>query len=91
MMLQYKIGKIMRARGDCQGSPRAARFPRGRARRGGASGVSILGWAFDVFATPARQRERDGRCARCKKGYVPSGLRVALELRNFETPREQAS
>jgi hypothetical protein len=76
MMLQYKIGKIMRARGDCQGSPRAARFSPGLARRGGASGVSILGWAFDVFATSAARAGAAGGARAAKRGVCG----VAFEL-----------
>jgi hypothetical protein len=61
MMLQYKIGKIMRARGDCQGSPPRPRDFRTvpRSRRA-ARGVSILGCVFDVFANPAPRRTGAG-------------------------------
>ena len=66
----------MRARGDCQGSPRAARFSHGRARRDGASGVSILGYAFDVFATSVARAGAAGGAFAAKKGVCG----VAFEL-----------
>jgi hypothetical protein len=59
-MLQYKIGKIMRARGDCQGSLRAAPFTRRPARRGVRHGASVSGCRFDVSANSARSLAGSG-------------------------------
>ena len=89
LMLQYKIGKIMRARGDCQGRPPVTAFTATMARQNQVN-ISIMGWPFDVFANPARPFTNQSHGLPLKKA-VPMRPLTCFHIMYFETPRKGVS